>query len=258
MQCSPEHKLGLSGVDGARDSSTAVQGGGSVLHEATPCRNGWGWFWPPGKWASRRGSGRRGGTRNESVSSPDYPFETSTVWKAPKLDASVRIRPPQALRSAMLKYGAGARCVRNTSVAAGQICALFPEMKVALESSLNSPGSSFPNAAEGGLEGVLQKPSHSNGIDHVRLRLLRQHDRNRTWNSARERRVCMLCGSEFEGVQIRVSVRAGKPVFSCPEPGCRGSLPHFATSGNPLLDEAAWLDWMRPTCNPASTVMDEE
>ena len=89
--------------------------------------------------------------------------------------------------------------------------------------------------------GPLAPPSET-----ARLRLLRQHDRTRTWTSVRERRVCMLCGSEFEGVQIRIGVRAGKPVFGCPEAQCRGSLPHFASSGNPLLDDAAWSDWMRP------------
>lgn len=171
-----------------------------------------------------------------------------------KVGALAQIHPARGLLSAIPKYGAGARCARNTSVAVDQICALFPDMNVALESSSNSRGSSFPNADERG----CQKPSHARGSENVRLRLLRQHDQDRTWSSARERRVCMLCGSEFEGVQIRVSVRAGKPVFSCPEPGCRGSLPHFAASGNPLLDEAAWSDWMRPTSNPPSTAIEQE
>ena len=114
-------------------------------------------------------------------------------------------------------------------------------MNVALEScsdtSIAQP--------QGGLQTLLPAPLGPPS-DGARLRLLRQHDRTRPWTSVRERRVCMLCGSEFEGVQIRIGVRAGKPVFGCPETPCRGSLQHFAVSGNPLLDEAAWCDWMRP------------
>jgi hypothetical protein len=123
-------------------------------------------------------------------------------------------------------------------------------MNVALESSVETPPS--PDQTD------RQTPAPASGFENVRLRLLRQHDRTRTWSSAREKRVCMLCGSEFEGVQIRVSVRAGKPVFSCPEPGCRGSLPHFAACGNPLLDDAAWSDWMRPSCQPDTQADEHE
>jgi hypothetical protein len=61
----------------------------------------------------------------------------------------------------------------------------------------------------------------------------------------------MLCGLEFEGAQIRIGVRAGKPVFRCPDTACRGSLPHFAVPGNPLLDEETWSDWMRLPCGTA-------
>jgi hypothetical protein len=68
----------------------------------------------------------------------------------------------------------------------------------------------------------------------------------------------MLCGSEFEGVQIRIGVRAGKPVFGCPEPACRGSLPHFAGPGNPLLDEEAWSDWMRPAAESPQRAVEGE
>jgi hypothetical protein len=94
--------------------------------------------------------------------------------------------------------------------------------------------------------------------ESVRLRLLRQHDTARPWSSVLDKRVCMLCGSEFEGGQIRISVRAGKPVFGCPEPLCRGSLPHFAAAGNPLLDENAWSDWMRLPSALAQTTAESE
>lgn len=150
----------------------------------------------------------------------------------------------------MVDYGAGAGCASNLPVAVCQFCALFPEMNVALESCLVSTTHSRQQGRQSLVAG--------SGFDAVRLRLLRQHDRTRTWDSVREKRICMLCGSEFEGVQIRLSVRGGKPVFGCPEPGCRGSLPHFAACGNPLLDDEAWSDWMRPACEPVATTLWEE
>jgi hypothetical protein len=150
----------------------------------------------------------------------------------------------------MLHYGTGARRALKLPVADGQFCALFPEMNVALESCVETSSSTVQSGR--------QTTAPAGGSENARLRLLRQHDRTRTWNSARDKRVCMLCGSEFEGVQIRVSVRAGKPVFGCPEVGCRGSLPHFATCGNPLLDDAAWSDWMRPPCEAAAQEVGED
>ena len=130
-------------------------------------------------------------------------------------------------------------------------------MNVALQSSSDTsiplPQGSLQQPLSALLTSPLTRPSEG-----ARLRLLRQHDRTRPWTSARERRVCMLCGSEFEGVQIRIGVRAGKPVFGCPEPLCRGSLPHFAVSGNPLLDDAAWSDWMRPPGEPAAAAQEGE
>jgi hypothetical protein len=159
----------------------------------------------------------------------------------------------------MVDYGAGAWCASNLPVAVCRFCALFPEMNVALESCLDTPTTSITSTQLGRqpaapVSGFEKQAALASGLEYARLRLLRQHDRTRTWNSVREKRICMLCGCEFEGVQIRLSVRAGKPVFGCPEPGCRGSLPHFAACGNPLLDDEAWSDWMRPTCEP--TVQD--
>ena len=164
-----------------------------------------------------------------------------------------RILPSQGRSSAMLLYRTGARCARNPPVAVGQFCALFPEMNVALkhcsDTSVQLPqGSKYES-----LVGPIASSPES-----VSLRLLRQHDTARPWSSVRDKRVCMLCGSEFEGAQIRISVRAGKPVFGCPEPQCRGSLPHFAAAGNPLLDENAWSDWMRPPQELVQTALESE
>jgi hypothetical protein len=77
-----------------------------------------------------------------------------------------------------------------------------------------------------------------------RLRLLQEHDKRRTWKSLEETRTCVLCGSDFAGARILISVRSGKASFGCPSPGCRGSLDHFVSSGNPLLEEDLWKEWM--------------
>lgn len=92
---------------------------------------------------------------------------------------------------------------------------------------------------------VLSLPHH-----HAKLHLLREHDPLRHWNALADNRVCLLCGSEFTGDEIRVRARNGKPVFECPEAGCPAGLPHFVYSGNPLLSEAAWSDWMQVKSHP--------
>ena len=82
-------------------------------------------------------------------------------------------------------------------------------------------------------------------IKHLKLRLLRDNDKSRNWSTLEDRRLCLLCGGEFSGGEVRISVRNGKPAFQCPEKGCQGNLGHFVHPGNPLLNEAAWEDWMR-------------
>ncbi len=79
----------------------------------------------------------------------------------------------------------------------------------------------------------------------AKLHLLREHDKHRRWDALTDKRVCLLCGAEFTGEQIRVRARNGKPVFECPEAGCPAELPHFVYAGNPLLSDATWSDWMR-------------
>ena len=164
-----------------------------------------------------------------------------------------RILPSQGRSSPMLLYRTGAQCAPNPPVAVGQFCALFPEMNVALKNCSDTPVPLPQDARHERLASPIAASSES-----IRLRLLRQNDAARPWSSVWDKRVCMLCGSEFEGAQIRISVRAGKPVFGCPEPQCRGSLPHFAAAGNPLLDENAWSDWMRPPKELVQTAVESE
>ena len=81
-------------------------------------------------------------------------------------------------------------------------------------------------------------------IRSPRLKLLQEHDKGRSWSSLEEIRTCVLCGSDFPGEDILISVRSGRASFLCPSPGCRGSLSHFVKPGNPLLEEDLWREWM--------------
>lgn len=78
-----------------------------------------------------------------------------------------------------------------------------------------------------------------------KLRLLQDNDKTRKWSTLEDRRLCLLCGNEFSGTEIRISVRKGKPAFQCPEKDCQGTLGHFVHPGNPLLSEETWEDWMQ-------------
>lgn len=80
---------------------------------------------------------------------------------------------------------------------------------------------------------------------HPKLLLLREYDQERPWRNLDDQRVCLLCGTEFNGHSIRVQIQSGSPRFLCPNIACRGDLPLFAVGGNPLLSETVWVDWMR-------------
>ncbi len=86
---------------------------------------------------------------------------------------------------------------------------------------------------------------NSKAPESPKIKLLREHDRLRPWNSLAEERVCVLCSQEFLGSDIRISAREGKPHFKCPTPRCEGTLRHFVKPGNPLLCDEVWWDWMR-------------
>ena len=81
---------------------------------------------------------------------------------------------------------------------------------------------------------------------NARLHLLRENDPHRFWSALSDRRLCLLCDSEFDGASVRITVRSGKAHFQCPQPHCQAGLAHFVHPGNPLLNEDAWADWMRP------------
>jgi hypothetical protein len=91
-----------------------------------------------------------------------------------------------------------------------------------------------------------------------RLKLLQEHDPQRPWLNLQDRRTCILCGAEFSGESIRISVRLGKAMFACPSAGCRGNLKHFVRPGNPLLEEDLWEQWMTCSIPSFASLEDEE
>jgi hypothetical protein len=91
---------------------------------------------------------------------------------------------------------------------------------------------------------TIPTPQLSTRTRATRLELLRRNDHNRPWFHLDERRICVLCGEEFAGTEIRIAARRGTAVFRCPSANCQGSLPHFVRIGNPFLDEHLWMEWM--------------
>lgn len=85
---------------------------------------------------------------------------------------------------------------------------------------------------------------HSTPFKKLKLRLLQEKDKVRKWSTLDDRRLCLLCGNEFSGIEVRISVRNGKPAFQCPDKDCQGTLGHFVHPGNPLLSDETWDDWM--------------
>lgn len=124
-----------------------------------------------------------------------------------------------------------------------------PPVPVASLSFMNLPSSSLQSVLPPTLP-LSNLSNLSNGHElpdkkHPKLHLLREHDTERTWETLDDQRVCLLCGSEFTGAQIRIRVERARAKFECPDAACRGGLAHFVYAGNPLLSEASWSDYMR-------------
>lgn len=114
-----------------------------------------------------------------------------------------------------------------------------------------------PRTMDFATEHPVSKPPMTRPVlksrNHPKLTLLQGHDAQRKWRSLEDKRICLLCGGEFNGHAIRVRIRSGRPRFLCPDPGCSGELPLFARVGNPLLNDSLWLDWMRIEESPQET-----
>ena len=83
-------------------------------------------------------------------------------------------------------------------------------------------------------------------MDALKLRLLQEAGGVRFWSSLDETRQCVLCERTFNGHAVRLSRnRAGVPVLRCPTRGCPAVASQWVHSGNPLLSEDAWRDWVR-------------
>ena len=92
----------------------------------------------------------------------------------------------------------------------------------------------------------MKTNSMENLSNRLKLRLLREIDRDRPWRSLDDRRHCVICERTISGHQIRVAwFRHGAPHLRCPTPGCRSLPQHWVHPENPLTSEDAWRDWAR-------------
>jgi len=80
----------------------------------------------------------------------------------------------------------------------------------------------------------------------TKLKLLKEADPERPWNSLNDTRHCILCERIISGHAIRVSTRRrGGVVLRCPTRGCRSTPSEWVHPENPLVSEDAWRDWVR-------------
>ena len=80
----------------------------------------------------------------------------------------------------------------------------------------------------------------------LKLRLLRELDAGRAWDSLNEKLHCVLCERNITGHEIRVETnRRGGTRLRCPTRGCQAGPGHWVHPGNPLISEEAWHDWAR-------------
>jgi hypothetical protein len=89
-----------------------------------------------------------------------------------------------------------------------------------------------------------------------RLSLLQNADHWRDWKSVDDKRTCVICGNRLTGRKIAIICgKGGHFLIRCPTPGCAGTLRDFALPGNPLVEPAAWRDWLRSIDDDSGPVM---
>ena len=80
----------------------------------------------------------------------------------------------------------------------------------------------------------------------TKLKLLREADLERPWQSLDDTRHCILCEKTISGRTIRVSQdRRGTVTLHCPTRGCHSTPAEWVHPENPLVSEDAWRDWVR-------------
>jgi len=88
-----------------------------------------------------------------------------------------------------------------------------------------------------------------------RLLVLRAADHFRNWNSLDDERVCVLCNRTFTGRQVEIMRnRSGHFQLHCPTEKCKAGPGKWVYPGNPLVSDAAYLDWQRAlSCDDAES-----
>ncbi len=92
----------------------------------------------------------------------------------------------------------------------------------------------------------LMKNQFEDLAGETKLKLLREADQNRPWQSLDDTRHCILCEKIISGRTIRVSTdRRGATMLHCPTRGCHSTPTDWVHPENPLISEDAWRDWIR-------------
>ncbi len=80
----------------------------------------------------------------------------------------------------------------------------------------------------------------------AKLRMLRESDSVRPWETLDDTRHCILCEKVITGRQIRIVWnRRNFPRLQCPTRGCASTPAEWVHPENPLVSEAAWRDWVQ-------------
>ena len=86
---------------------------------------------------------------------------------------------------------------------------------------------------------------HHFGLDE-RLSILRAADKFRKWASLDDKRVCVLCETQFTGRQVQIARdRRGHFQLHCPTESCKAGPGRWVYPGNPLVSETVYQDWWR-------------
>jgi len=87
-----------------------------------------------------------------------------------------------------------------------------------------------------------------------RLELLRRTDRFRDWRSLDDKRICVVCGRQFSGHDVRTR-RTGEIVeLHCPTKKCESGLQDWIYPANSLVSEVVFADWWRSLGESVETV----
>jgi hypothetical protein len=76
-----------------------------------------------------------------------------------------------------------------------------------------------------------------------KLSILQANDHFRDWHTLEDKRVCVVCGRNFNGHEVVIATVGDEPDLHCPTPHCKSGVHQWAYPGNPLLSEKTYQDW---------------